>query len=60
MNGQAQVVQGQAIMLRNQTGHQGQVQLITTTSSNGSQQLQIVPQIQKQGMIPSSSYNKNL
>lgn len=48
VNGQTQVVQGQAIMLQgNQTGHQGQVQLITATSTSGSQQLQIVPQIQK-------------
>ncbi|XP_066922818.1 transcription factor SPT20 homolog isoform X3 [Clytia hemisphaerica] len=55
-NGQTQVVQGQAIMLQgNQGGHQGQVQLITTSTSSGGQQLQIVPQIQKQAVITSSA-----
>lgn len=47
-NGQTQVVQGQAIMLQNQNNLQGQVQLVTTSSSTGTQQLQIVPQVQKQ------------
>ena len=46
-----QVVQNQTIMLQGNQVSQGQVQLITTsTSSTGGQQLQIVPHIQqKQG-----------
>ena len=46
VGGQTPVVQGQAIMLQNQGGHQGQVQIMTTTNSSG---LQIFPQLQKQG-----------